>query len=41
MKNLRHTLQYLLAAIALVVLSAAVMPIALAADKPGDTACSR
>jgi DmsE family decaheme c-type cytochrome len=33
MKDLRHTLQYLLAGIALAVLSAAVMPIALAADK--------
>ena len=34
MKDLRHTLQYLLAGIALAVLSAAVMPIALAADSP-------
>ena len=34
MKDLRHILQYLLAGIALAVLSAAVMPIALAADSP-------
>jgi DmsE family decaheme c-type cytochrome len=40
MKDLRHTLQYLLAGIALALLSAAVMPIALAADKPGDTAAN-
>jgi DmsE family decaheme c-type cytochrome len=33
MKNLRHALQYLLAGIALAVLSAAMMPVALAADK--------
>jgi DmsE family decaheme c-type cytochrome len=33
MKDLRHTLKYLLAGIALVILSAAVMPNALAADK--------
>lgn len=41
MKDLRHTLQYLLAGIALAVLSAAVMPIALAADKPGDSAADK
>lgn len=34
MKNLRYTLQYLLAGIALAVLFAAAMPIALAADPP-------
>src|SRR5450759_1011771 len=41
MKDLRHTLQYLLAGIALAVLSAAVMPIALAADKPGDSSANK
>jgi DmsE family decaheme c-type cytochrome len=41
MKDLRHTLQYLLAGIALALLSAAVMPIALAADKPGDSAANK